>query len=42
MLQQLKKCLKKQGDQIAAVILEPIAGNMNLIQPSKEFSICCS
>ena len=28
---------KKQGDQIAAVIIEPIAGNMNLIQPSKEF-----
>ena len=28
---------KRQGDQIAAVILEPIAGNMNLIQPSKAF-----
>ena len=28
---------KKQGDQIAAVIIEPIAGNMNLIQPSKAF-----
>jgi len=33
----LEEVFKKQGDQIAAVILEPIAGNMNLIQPSKEF-----
>jgi glutamate-1-semialdehyde 2,1-aminomutase len=27
----------KQGDQVAAVIIEPFAGNMNLIKPSKEF-----
>ena len=27
----------KQGNQIAAVILEPIAGNMNLIKPSAAF-----
>lgn len=33
----LEEVFKKQGDQIAAVILEPIAGNMNLIQPSKAF-----
>ena len=33
----IEAVFKKQGDQIAAVILEPIAGNMNLIQPSKEF-----
>ena len=33
----IEEAFKKQGDQIAAVILEPIAGNMNLIQPSKEF-----
>jgi glutamate-1-semialdehyde 2,1-aminomutase len=33
----IQEIFKKQGDQIAAVILEPIAGNMNLIQPSKEF-----
>jgi glutamate-1-semialdehyde 2,1-aminomutase len=33
----IDEVFKKQGDQIAAVILEPIAGNMNLIQPSKEF-----
>lgn len=34
---QLRETFAKIGDQIACVILEPIAGNMNLIQPSKEF-----
>jgi glutamate-1-semialdehyde 2,1-aminomutase len=33
----IEEVFQKQGDQIAAVILEPIAGNMNLIQPSKDF-----
>ena len=33
----IAQVFQKQGDQIAAVIIEPIAGNMNLIQPSKEF-----
>jgi glutamate-1-semialdehyde 2,1-aminomutase len=33
----IEAVFKKQGDQIAAVIIEPIAGNMNLIQPSKAF-----
>ena len=33
----IEEVFKKQGDLIAAVILEPIAGTMNLIQPSKEF-----
>ena len=33
----IEEVFKKQGDQVAAVILEPIAGNMNLIQPSKTF-----
>ena len=33
----LEEVFQKQGDQIAAVILEPIAGNMNLIKPSKAF-----
>ncbi|MBU3540720.1 glutamate-1-semialdehyde 2,1-aminomutase [Polynucleobacter sp. UB-Tiil-W10] len=33
----IEEVFKKQGDQIAAVIIEPIAGNMNLIQPPKEF-----
>ena len=33
----IEEVFKKQGNQIAAVIIEPIAGNMNLIKPSKEF-----
>ncbi len=33
----IEEVFKKQGDHIAAVIIEPIAGNMNLIQPSKAF-----
>ena len=33
----IEEVFTKQGDQIAAVILEPIAGNMNLIKPSKAF-----
>jgi len=33
----IEEIFQKQGAQIAAVIIEPIAGNMNLIQPSKAF-----
>ena len=33
----IEAVFKKQGDHIAAVILEPFAGNMNLIKPSTEF-----
>ncbi|MBT8581999.1 glutamate-1-semialdehyde 2,1-aminomutase [Polynucleobacter paneuropaeus] len=33
----LEAVFQKQGDQIAAVILEPIAGNMNLIKAKPEF-----
>ena len=33
----IEAVFKNQGDQVAAVIIEPIAGNMNLIQPSKQF-----
>ncbi|EEG07170.1 glutamate-1-semialdehyde 2,1-aminomutase [Pseudogulbenkiania ferrooxidans] len=36
-VQQLADTFKEVGDQIACVILEPIAGNMNLIKPSAEF-----
>jgi glutamate-1-semialdehyde 2,1-aminomutase len=36
-VEAIEAVFKKQGDQIAAVIIEPIAGNMNLIQPSKVF-----
>ena len=33
----IEEVFQKQGAQIAAVIIEPIAGNMNLIQPSPAF-----
>ncbi len=33
----LEEVFAKQGNQVAAVILEPIAGNMNLIKPSQAF-----
>jgi len=36
-VEALEAVFKTQGDQVAAVILEPIAGNMNLIQPSTAF-----
>ncbi|MFA5172623.1 MAG: glutamate-1-semialdehyde 2,1-aminomutase [Sulfuriferula sp.] len=35
--QQLVDCFKQYGDQIAAVIVEPVVGNMNLITPLPEF-----
>ncbi|MFC4160524.1 glutamate-1-semialdehyde 2,1-aminomutase [Chitinimonas lacunae] len=34
---QLEALFERLGDQIAAVIVEPFAGNMNLIRPSAEF-----
>lgn len=33
----LQEAFRRHGDAIAAVILEPIAGNMNLIRPATEF-----
>ncbi len=33
----LQEAFRRHGDAIAAVILEPIAGNMNLIRPAAEF-----
>jgi glutamate-1-semialdehyde 2,1-aminomutase len=33
----IEEVFTKQGNQVAAVILEPFAGNMNLIKPSKAF-----
>ena len=32
-----ERAFKAQGDQIAAVIVEPVAGNMNLVKPTTEF-----
>ncbi len=33
----LEKAFAEYGDQIAAVIVEPVAGNMNLITPKRDF-----
>ncbi len=35
--EMLEAVFKAQGDQIAAVILEPVVGNMNLVKPKPEF-----
>jgi len=35
--QQLVDAFAKHGDRIACVIVEPVAGNMNLIRPTPEF-----
>ncbi len=35
--QQLRDAFSKHGDKIACVIVEPVAGNMNLIVPKPEF-----
>jgi glutamate-1-semialdehyde 2,1-aminomutase len=35
--EQLHEAFAKHGDKIAAVIVEPVAGNMNLIVPKPEF-----
>ena len=36
-VEQLQALFSKEGDTIAAVIVEPVAGNMNLIAPSMDF-----
>jgi glutamate-1-semialdehyde 2,1-aminomutase len=33
----LKQVMEKQGDSVACIIVEPIAGNMGLVPPQKEF-----
>ncbi|MBV8666466.1 MAG: glutamate-1-semialdehyde 2,1-aminomutase [Burkholderiaceae bacterium] len=35
--QQLEEVFKAKGEQIACVIVEPVAGNMNLLPATKEF-----
>ncbi|MFO0927785.1 MAG: glutamate-1-semialdehyde 2,1-aminomutase [Gemmataceae bacterium] len=35
--QALEDAFRRRGDQIAGVMLEPVAGNMGLVQPSAEF-----
>jgi glutamate-1-semialdehyde 2,1-aminomutase len=36
-LEELEQIFSKAGREIAAVIVEPVAGNMNLVAPSPEF-----
>jgi len=36
-LDSVRECFAQMGDQIACVIIEPVAGNMNCIPPSKSF-----
>ena len=33
----LKEVMEKQGDSVACIIVEPIAGNMGLVAPQKDF-----
>ena len=35
--QQAEDAFTRHGDSIAAVVLEPVAGNMNFVRPSEEF-----
>ncbi|WP_296243085.1 MULTISPECIES: glutamate-1-semialdehyde 2,1-aminomutase [unclassified Psychrobacter] len=35
--QAIKECFEKWGSEIACVIVEPIAGNMNMVIPTQEF-----
>ncbi|HET7401448.1 MAG TPA: glutamate-1-semialdehyde 2,1-aminomutase, partial [Usitatibacter sp.] len=35
--QQLTEAFARYGDDIAAVVLEPVAGNMNFVRPAMEF-----
>lgn len=35
--QAIKDCFEKWGEQIACVIVEPIAGNMNMVIPTQDF-----
>ena len=35
--QQLRDAFARHGERIAAVIVEPVAGNMNLVVPTREF-----
>jgi glutamate-1-semialdehyde 2,1-aminomutase len=36
-LDQVQACFSEHGDDLAAVIIEPVAGNMNMVLPTPEF-----
>src|SRR5690606_29556970 len=35
--EQIRECFAKQGDSIACIIVEPVAGNMNCVPPVPGF-----
>jgi glutamate-1-semialdehyde 2,1-aminomutase len=35
--ESVRQCLEVQGDEVAAIIVEPVAGNMNCIPPAEGF-----
>ena len=37
MYKRQKECFEKWGEEIACIIVEPIAGNMNMVIPTQEF-----
>ena len=39
-IEQVNAVFAEQGDQIACIIVEPVAGNMNLIEPAPGFLQC--
>ncbi len=39
-VEAVKACFAKFADSIACVIVEPIAGNMNMVMPTQEFHDC--
>lgn len=36
----LQSCFETYGSEIACVIIEPIAGNMNMVIPAKDYMLC--
>lgn len=36
-IEMVRKIMKERGDQVACIIVEPVAGNMGLVKPGPEF-----
>ena len=36
-LEQVAEVMQQQGEEVAAIILEPVAGNMGVVPPKPEF-----
>ena len=37
-IDSVHELLRQQGDQVAAIVVEPIAGNMGVVPPAREWS----